>query len=163
MAEATREGWEKFFDQYHIAWALILINIGLQYYLERRNHKAAPWELIQLNRSMGILWIEAFAILLFIPVYHVSGLVLGGIAVIWGIIGTFLSGQINILVPVDFEHLTERIMLYVVFTFGEMIIAVASYFESGIAFILKVEVSVPEKFPMPLTVTEALPGFLFFL
>ena len=28
----------------------------------------------------------------------------------------------------DFMHLTERVMLYVVFTFGEMIIAVAAYF-----------------------------------
>ena len=29
----------------------------------------------------------------------------------------------------DFNHLSERAMLYVVFTFGEMIIAIASYFD----------------------------------
>ena len=32
---------------------------------------------------------------------------------------------------VDFAHLTERVMLFVVFTFGEMIICVSGYFEGG--------------------------------
>jgi len=32
------------------------------------------------------------------------------------------------MVPVDFAHLSERAMLYVVFTFGEMIISIAPYF-----------------------------------
>ena len=35
------------------------------------------------------------------------------------------------LVSGDFSHLTERIMLYIVFTFGEMIIAIADYFKGG--------------------------------
>ena len=33
---------------------------------------------------------------------------------------------------VDFVHLSERAMLYVVFTFGEMIIAIASYFDEAL-------------------------------
>ena len=38
------------------------------------------------------------------------------------------------LVAGDFSHLTERIMLYVVFTFGEMVIGIAEYFEGGFGF-----------------------------
>ena len=36
------------------------------------------------------------------------------------------------LVALDFAHLTERVMLYIVFTFGEMIIAIASYFDGQV-------------------------------
>ena len=36
------------------------------------------------------------------------------------------------LVPVDFGHLSERAMLYIVFTFGEMIIVISSYFDGKI-------------------------------
>lgn len=39
IAEATIEGWKSYHTQYHIAWALILANIGLQYLIEIKNHK----------------------------------------------------------------------------------------------------------------------------
>ena len=35
------------------------------------------------------------------------------------------------LIAVDFPHLSERVMLYVVFTFGEMIIAISGYFSGS--------------------------------
>ncbi len=38
------------------------------------------------------------------------------------------------MVPVDFGHLSERAMLYIVFTFGEMIIAISGYFEGDFGF-----------------------------
>ena len=51
------------------------------------------------------------------------------IAVLFGIFAVLLFGQKKSGSFVDFPHLSERAMLYVVFTFGEMIIGVASYFE----------------------------------
>lgn len=134
MAEGTRAGWEGYFNRYNLSWALILFNIGLQHVIERKNHKAAPWELIQLDRSAAVLWIEALIVAVSIPVHHFTGFTMLAVpAILVGIFGTIFSGQINVLVPVDFEHLTERVMLYIVFTFGEMIIGISAYFEAGIS------------------------------
>jgi len=38
IGEGTRVHWESFQNQYHTAWALILINIGVQYCIEYRHH-----------------------------------------------------------------------------------------------------------------------------
>ncbi|MBQ1659504.1 MAG: low temperature requirement protein A, partial [Clostridia bacterium] len=43
-------------------------------------------------------------------------------------------GQKNNASFVDFPHLSERAMLYVVFTFGEMVIAVSNYFKDDVTF-----------------------------
>ena len=51
---------------------------------------------------------------------------------VFGIIFVLATSKINNLVPVDFGHLSERAMLYVVFTFGEMIIAISGYFEGRV-------------------------------
>ena len=132
MADGTRVYWQAYFDRYNAAWALILFNIGLQYFLEARNHKIAPWNQKQLQRSMLILWGEAVIVVLSIPVFHLTRLTLAPAAIFFGILFTALSSRTNQLVAVDFSHLTERAMLYVVFTFGEMIIAIAAYFEGKI-------------------------------
>ena len=50
-------------------------------------------------------------------------------AILFGMAMTRLLGGEKKASLVDFGHLSERAMLYVVFTFGEMIIAIASYFE----------------------------------
>ena len=39
IAEGTGKDWADYYVQYHIAWALILLNIGIQYLIELRNHK----------------------------------------------------------------------------------------------------------------------------
>ena len=36
IGEGTRTDWQAYHTQYHIAWALILINIGVQYLLDKR-------------------------------------------------------------------------------------------------------------------------------
>ena len=134
IAEGTRVDWQKDFNQYNIAWGLILFNIGLQYFIEYCNHKDAPWETTQIKRNVFIIWAEAFIVFVSIPIYHTTGIVIAPVAVLFGIVVTTLSGHINNLVVVDFAHLSERAMLYIVFTFGEMIIAVASYFGGGFNF-----------------------------
>ena len=52
-------------------------------------------------------------------------------AILFGIVAVMMVGQRRSGEFLDFPHLSERAMLYVVFTFGEMIIAISSYFEGG--------------------------------
>ncbi|MBR1559190.1 MAG: low temperature requirement protein A [Clostridia bacterium] len=127
IGEGTRLHWERFQNQYHAAWALILINLGIQYLIELRNR--SEHERPTLIRMMVILFGEALIVLVAIPVYNRTGAMLAPVAILFGIVTTLLLGDARKAVLVDFPHLAERAMLYVVFTFGEMIIAIAAYFE----------------------------------
>ncbi len=134
VAEGTREHWQEYQMQYHLAWALILINIGVQYLIELRNHKGDPEQQKRIRNVMIILFAESAIILASIPLYSKTGVwFLSLAAILFGILATLLFGNGKKTVVVDFSHLSERAMLYVVFTFGEMIIAIASYFEGSLS------------------------------
>ncbi len=76
-----------------------------------------------------ILWGEALLVLAAIPVYNRSGVALSGVPILFGMVLSWVFAGSRRAERIDFAHLTERAMLYVVFTFGEMIIAIAFYFE----------------------------------
>lgn len=128
MADGTNVHWQASFYQYSGAWLLILVNIGVQHFIELRNHKNAPWELQQLRRKGVIILIEAALVGVHTLIYALTGVSAAYVPILFGVGAMLISGRKNALVPVDFMHLTERAMLYVVFTFGEMIIAIAAYF-----------------------------------
>lgn len=128
LGEGTRADWQQQL-QYVLAWALILINIGTQYILELRNRKNDPMIFRQTRRMLIVLFGEAAIVLCILPVYHATGVNLAPAAILYGIVGTMVHGKNAKVRLVDFTHLSERIMLYVVFTFGEMIIALSGYFE----------------------------------
>ena len=132
MADGISVGWESSFYRFNIAWALILVNIGAQHIIELRNQKDAPWETLQLKRKAAILFTEAALVGVHVLVYSLTGVSVAYIPIAFGIVATILSGNLNRMVPVDFAHLSERAMLYVVFTFGEMIISLSSYFTGEI-------------------------------
>ena len=48
LGESTRSDWHMYQAQYHIAWGLILINIGMQYAIELRNHKTDVWNRVDM-------------------------------------------------------------------------------------------------------------------
>ena len=126
MADATRTDWRDEYIKYNAAWCLILINIGVQYLITlKKTQKEAPWEAKQIKWNILELFIQAALVSLSIPVYELTGIPLAPAAMVFGIVFTAFSGRIHSLVAVDFAHLSERAMLYVVFTFGEMIIAIA--------------------------------------
>ena len=134
MAAGINENWATY--QYHIAWSLILINIAVQYAIELRNHKGNDSALRRIRRLMIILLTEAALVLLSIPLYNLTqNAFFSLVPILFGIISSFLAGGKHsaCAIGVDFAHLSERAMLYVVFTFGEMIIATASYFGGGIS------------------------------
>ena len=129
IGEGTRVHWESFQNQYHLAWALILLNIGAQYALELRNHRHAPGERRTIRGMIVALFGEAAIVLAAIPIYNRTGIQIAAVAILYGIVVTRTLADRTRSGMVDFAHLSERAMLYVVFTFGEMIIAIASYFE----------------------------------
>lgn len=128
IGESTRFDWTAYQAQYHIAWALILINIGAQYAIEMRNHQADVWNRDIIKRMAATLFAEAAIALSasFVPASVVPAFSFA--AIFTGIIMTALSRSKSPGGAIDFMHLTERTMLYVVFTFGEMIIVVSAYF-----------------------------------
>lgn len=134
MADGTRLDWQASVVKYSAAWALILINIGVQHLIEIRNRKNAPWEIKQLRHKALIVFIEAALVLANMLCFKLWGVNAGFVPILFGMAAMLVSGRKNALAPVDFAHLTERAMLYVVFTFGEMIIVIASYFKGGLTF-----------------------------
>lgn len=132
IGESTRTDWQGYELQYHIAWALILINIAVQYLLELRNHTESPENRKRMIIMSAILLGEAIIVAADIWVYQVwntSWLLLAAILISMCAVFVFRQGKDQGFV--DFPHLSERAMLYVVFTFGEMIIAITSYFEGS--------------------------------
>ena len=134
IADGTSVHWQSSMPRYSIAWALILVNIAAQYLIELRHHKIAPWGQKQIRRKAAILLVEAALVLVSLAVYQWKGVLIAWLPILFGIAATAFSEDVNAIVPVDFPHLTERAMLYVVFTFGEMIIAVGGYFEGDFTF-----------------------------
>ena len=129
IAEGIGGDTEEFFTQSHIAWALILINIGVQYLLELGNFGSSKDIARQVKKMSLPLFVQAAAVLAAIPVYRLTGAEISLIAIALGIVISFVIGAGANEVKVDFPHLTERAMLYVVFTFGEMIISLSGYFD----------------------------------
>lgn len=131
MANGIGPDWRENFYEFSIAWALILVNVAVQYFLEIRNQKDMPGANIVLKQQGFIILGEVVLILVHILVFYLTGVSIAYVPVLFGIIISFVTGSIFTMFPVDFPHLSERAMLYVVFTFGEMIIVMASYFEGG--------------------------------
>ncbi len=134
MADGTSISWQNEVYHYSIAWALILINIGVQHLIEARNHKNAPWEQKACKSKALIILSEAALVGVHMLIYRFFAVSTPYIPILFGMAAMLVSGKKNRLVPVEFSHLTERAMLYIVFTFGEMIISIASYFGDGFSF-----------------------------
>ena len=132
IGEGTRTDWQAYHTQYHIAWALILINIGVQYLIELRHHKDDAHTRKHIIQMAVILFVEAAMVGSDIYFYQTFGNTWMSLAaILFGMGAVLIFGQKNSADVVYFPHLSERAMLYVVFTFGEMIISVSSYFEGG--------------------------------
>ena len=134
MGQSTRSNWHAYQAQYHIAWGLILINIGLQYVIELRNHKMDVWNREIIKRMATTLFVEALIVLAASVLDSKLAPPIAFAAVILGIVMTSLGKKIGVSGMIDFSHLTERAMLYVVFTFGEMIVVISSYFTGDGSF-----------------------------
>ena len=134
MADGIRADWGAYFARYNLAWTLILINLAVQYWIKLRKDGVTPHEKSHIRCHIRVLLVQAAAVLLTIPIYRITGASLTFWALLIGIVSALLLRRMDEMLPVDFSHLTERVMLYVVFTFGEMIIGIAGYFSEGLDF-----------------------------
>ena len=133
MADGIKDGEPAHFYPFTVAWVLILVNIGVQYLIELGSHKE-PAERGPLELRAMVLFSEAALVGVHILVHALTGVSLAYLPIFFGIVMTFVFGKLNRMKPVDFSHLSERAMLYVVFTFGETIISIASYFSGDLSF-----------------------------
>ena len=132
LGDGIRSSWEEAYARFNGAWALILVNLAVQYYLKyRAAAKEAPWESAHIRSQIVLILIQAAIVGISIPLFPIVGQPLSPLALVFGIVATTVKRDVGNLVAVDFAHLTERVMLFVVFTFGEMIICVSGYFEGG--------------------------------
>ena len=128
IAGGIRDDWRSYYFQIHTAWCLILLHLAVQYWCALRH---APHREQYLRRDLDLLLLEALVILISLPVFARTGRILSPFALLVGV-GAGITASKGSGRSVDFPHLTERVMLYVVFSFGEMIVELAGFFEDGI-------------------------------
>ena len=136
MAQGVRTDWHDYYYRFSIAWALILLNTAIQYIIKYRKADASMTCIkTQIKRNLAVFAMQIAIILASLPIFKLTGVALSPLAMVAGIIVVVaMSGKTADVEAGDFSHFTERIMLYIVFTFGEMIIAISSYFEGGFSF-----------------------------
>ncbi len=129
MGANTIHGWDVNYPVYMGAWCLILLNIALQYLLKIRKARGAEWNR-HIRRKAVLLIIQAGFIALSIPVRLIWNVTVGQWAFLIGLAALPFIEKM----PTNFAHLSERVMLYVVFTFGDMLLIIAEYFTDGFTF-----------------------------
>ena len=135
MSLGIRADWQDHYVLFAVSWALVLINLACLYISEyRATDQENEEERRQIRFSLITLFCEAALVLLSVPLYLLTGLPLGPLAMVFGMVTVVVGARRDARIPIDFAHLSERVMLYVVFTFGEMVIVIAGYFEGGLNF-----------------------------
>ena len=132
MASGSNHHWLDHYIRYHGAWALIMLNLAYRSWDKLR---FAP-HLDDIDRRIlgaNVVHhlIECGIILVSIPVHETTGVVLSPLALIYGYVAKASEFRAYKARPCDFPHLAERNLLLVILTFGEMIIGIASFFETG--------------------------------
>ena len=133
MADGIRDGWGgSTFLRFHVAWVLILLNLGIQFAWKLHKHECMDGldEKI-IRRYMAILFTESLLAALTIPLYLKTGIDLTVVPLTAGAVMTALSNKLFSRRPVAFGHLAERVSLLIVVTFGEMVVAISRYFTAS--------------------------------
>lgn len=128
----TETEWYAYHTQYHVSWALVIVNLTIQYAIQAYKSRVTDPAACRFARSRVIVYaMQAALILATITLYDYTRMPLGWIALAFGFIAPAMIMKYEEAIPVSFEHLTERVMLFVVLTCGEMIMSVALYFRHG--------------------------------
>ena len=131
LAAGIRDDWRDYYAQIHVAWAAILLHLAVQYVIALRKESENKKYREYMSKEPYLLVIEAGIVLASIPVFYKTGLPLSPLCLLVSI-GSGVGGQKDKKLHVDFPHLAERVMLYVVFSFGEMIVELSGFFDEGI-------------------------------
>ena len=128
VAAGIHENWRENYAQIHVGWALILSHLAIQYAIALRKDTEKQ---SVMNRDIFVFIAEPIIILASIPIYQSTGMIISPFAIILGIVVGVTGPKVETR-HADFPHLTERLMLYVVFSFGEMIIEISGFFDEGV-------------------------------
>ncbi len=134
MADGIRADWGPVYFRYNGAWALILLNMAASYYRMGSSEGIESVCRRHRNRYALTLVVEAVIVLASVPIYARTGIALAPWALVFGVASLLLTRDVERVMSVDFPHLAERVMLYIVFTFGEMILGITGYFDGGFTF-----------------------------
>ncbi|MBR1856201.1 MAG: low temperature requirement protein A [Oribacterium sp.] len=137
MASGSNLHFLDHYNRYHIAWALIMLNLAYRSWDKLRfAPRLDEIDKEILRNNVTILTFEFALIIISIPVYHLTGIVISPVALILGYIGKLKEHTAYDKRPCDFPHFAERNLLLVILTFGEMIIGISGFFkeETGIWF-----------------------------
>lgn len=132
MADGISADIEYGFVRFHIAWALVFVNLAVQFAYRKYRHDCldAVDDRI-INRYLIILLGEGVLALACAAAYAAWGLMLTPVAFGYGFVLSMAFNKVYALRPLHFDHFTERIALLIVITFGEMIVGITPYFERG--------------------------------
>ena len=87
MADGTRIDWHSYYVKYSTAWALIMVNLAVQYIIKlKKSGGLRPWEDVQIKNIIRNLIIEAAVIFISIPVFIRTSIPLAPLAMVFGII-----------------------------------------------------------------------------
>lgn len=132
MASGLQMQWMQHYTRYHIAWAAILLNLALwNHHKMRTLPERDELDLLILKNNFKVEIAEAAGLLISIPIYYFSGIACSPFIMLAAFVFRGMEHTYYKERPVDFGHLSERALLLVVLTFGEMIIGIARYFEVG--------------------------------
>ena len=126
MGTSTVNDWGVNYAAYIGAWTLVFLNLAVQYALKLRKAEN-PDTVTHIRQNVALLAAQAAVAWATVPIYFATGYAFGP----WAMVLGYAAAPFLKKVPVNFAHLTERVMLYVVFSFGEMVISVAGYFTGG--------------------------------
>lgn len=129
LSNAITDQWETTFKPFNITLGILTLSVFCQYLSQLTNKNLTSGNKTTIYSFMLVLGLTAVSLFISILFPYNIGIVIGvsTIIMIWFLPIFFLKKMVQS--PVNFPHLVERISLLVIITFGEMIIAVAPYFQ----------------------------------
>lgn len=143
MADGVRGDWtSESFIRFLIAWVIILLNLAVQFGYKLHKHECMDGLDDKIIRSyMKILITESLLAALLIPLYLATGSWIGTVVPLAvSFVMTWASASLFRKRPVHYGHLTERLALFVVITFGEMVVGISGYFTTEVSWYYAVSV-----------------------
>ena len=114
MANGTVIQWQSSVYRYSVPWAMILINLGLQYIIEMKNHKSEPWVTHQLSINALILFIEAALVGVHIFVFSITGVSVPYVPIFFGMAAMIISAASYFTDEISFNSVYFALMAFLI-------------------------------------------------
>lgn len=127
LGEAISGPWGMNLPLFCIAWALLLVNLIVHWYLKLTRYVNTDDEDRRIILSaMRMLGFQLALVIVSLLVPRQLAPVVADLALVMGVIGWWLARK-DSAKPVNFDHLAERCCLLVIITFGESVVDISAY------------------------------------